>query len=148
MIFETHFMKERLVIIIVAIIAGLFITSAGFFIYQSTKKIEDTPAAKDVSISPTGSQQSETIYVRLTDPKDEALTNKRSISIKGTTNPGNLIVISTNLEDVQVKPTTEGSFSVTIDIDAGANTIITRAISPTGISAQDVRTITYSTEDF
>lgn len=141
-------MKERLIIIIVAIIAGLFITSAGFFIYQSTKKINDTPVTQDISVTPAQNQPANTLFVRLSEPADESLTAKRTLSIKGATNPENLIVISTNLEDVQVKPDQEGNFSVTIDIDAGANTLITRAISPSGASAQDIRTVTYSTEDF
>jgi hypothetical protein len=50
-------MKERLIIIFVAIIAGLFITSAGFFIYQSTKKTNDTPiTVKGVTVTPQQNQ--------------------------------------------------------------------------------------------
>ncbi len=142
-------MKERLIIIFVAIIAGLFITSAGFFIYQSTKKTNDTPiATKGVTVTPQQVQENGEIFVRVSEPKDEVLTNKRTLSIKGTTNPGNTIVISTNLEDVQVKPSQDGNFSVTIDIDAGANQVVTRALDSSGNSAQDIRTVTYSTEDF
>ncbi len=142
-------MKERLIIIFVAIIAGLFITSAGFFIYQSTKKTNDTPiAVKGVTVTPQQQQQNGELFVRVSEPKDEMLTNKRTLSIKGTTNPENLIVISTNLEDVQVKPSQDGNFSVTIDIDAGANQVITRAIDASGNSVQDIRTVTYSTADF
>lgn len=141
-------MKERLIIIIVAIISGLIITSAGFFIYQSTKKVNDTPIAKQTAkMAPTKIPAGK-IFVRISQPSDESLTSKRTLSIKGTTNPDNLLVISTNLEDVQVKPDQEGRFSVTIDIDAGANTLVTRAISPTGESVQDERTITYSREEF
>lgn len=142
-------MKERFIIIIVAIIAGLFITSAGFFIYQSTKKGNDTPMAKQASGSNTSSdQQNNSLFVRVAAPIDESITNKRTIVVNGTTNPKNLIIISTNLEDVEVQPTQEGAFSASIDIDAGANELITRAIAPNGDSVQDVKTITYSTEEF
>ncbi len=142
-------MKERLVIIIVAIIAGLFITSAGFFIYQSTKKGNDTPITKQSSNTNKNSQQeNSSLYVRVSEPNDESLTAKRTLVVKGTTNPDNLIIISTNLEDVEAKPTSEGTFSVSIDIDAGANEVITRAIAPSGDSAQDIKTVTYSTEEF
>jgi hypothetical protein len=142
-------MKERLIIIFVAIIAGLFITSAGFFIYQSTKKTNDTPiAVKGVTVTPQQNQPDGELFVRVSEPKDEMLTNKRTLSIKGSTNPGNIIVISTNLEDVQVKPSQDGNFSVTINIDAGANVVITRALDSTGNSVQDIRTVTYSTDDF
>lgn len=142
-------MKERLVIIIVAIIAGLFITSAGFFIYQSTKKGNDTPLSKQSSNTNKNVQQeNSSLYVRVSEPTDESLTAKRTLVVKGTTNPDNLIIVSTNLEDVEAKPTSEGTFSVSIDIDAGANEVITRAITPSGDSAQDIKTVTYSTEEF
>lgn len=141
-------MKERLIIILVAIVSGLLITGAGFFIYQSTKKVNDAPVAKNSTVTVTPKAQEGQLFVRVSEPTDESLTNKRTLNIKGSTNPENIIVISTNLEDVQGKPTQDGNFSITVDIDAGANEVITRAISPNGDSVQDIRTITYSTEDF
>ncbi len=142
-------MKERLIIIIVAIVAGLFITSAGFFIYQSTKAQYDTPTTQQ----PTPSIEEEKenpngVFVRVAEPTDESLTNKRTVVVKGKTNPQNVIVISSNIEDVEVIPSQEGDFTASVDIDANANAIITRALGPDGTSAQDIRTITYSTEDF
>ncbi len=142
-------MKERLIIIFVAIVAGLFITSAGFFIYQSTKKINDTPTTtQTVTVTPQQNKDESGLFITISEPKDESLTNKRTLSIKGSSNPENLIVISTNLEDIQIKPSRDGDFSATIDIDAGANEIRTRAIAPSGNSAEDIRTVTYSTEEF
>jgi hypothetical protein len=140
-------MKERLVIVVIAIIAGLFITTAGFFIYQSTKKNTDTPVTATADSKPTATPLN-SLYVKVSEPTDESLTEKRTIQVKGTTNPGNVIVVSTNQEDVAGKPTPDGNFSITIDIDAGANQIITRGISPDGETVQDVRTVTYSTDDF
>lgn len=143
-------MKERFIIIIVAIISGLFITSAGFFIYQTTKKANDQPIAQN-NVSPPPAEEipnDGSVFIRVLDPRDETLINKRTLIVKGSTNADNVVVVSTNLEDVEVKPTTEGEFSVSVDIDAGANTIITRAVAPDGTSAQDIRTITYSTEEF
>lgn len=140
-------MKERLIIITVAIIAGLFITSAGFLIYQSTKNMGSDATAKKTSLSPTPIA-GKTISLKVTEPADESITNKRTIQIKGTTDPENIIVASTNQQDVTGKPTQDGNFTITVEIDAGANLIYTRSISPNGDSAEDKRTITYSTEDF
>lgn len=141
-------MKERLAIIIVAIVAGLFITTAGFFIYQATKKTSDTKVQKTATdISPT-EIPSDSPYIKIAEPSDEFITTKRTIQIKGSTNPNNTIVISTNQEDVAAKPSSDGQFSVTIEIDAGANTIISRAIAPNGDSVNDIRTVTYSSEEF
>lgn len=142
-------MKERLIIIFVAIVAGLFITSAGFFIYQSTKKINDTPTTtQTITVTPQQNKDESGLFITVSEPKDESLTNKRTLSIKGSSNPENLIVISTNLEDIQIKPSRDGDFSATIDIDAGANELRTRAIAPNGNSVEDIRTVTYSTEEF
>lgn len=142
-------MKERLIIIIIAIIAGLFITSAGFLIYQSTKKGNDNTAPKKTAISNSSTPQSQNnLFVKIIEPSDESLVTKRTLSIKGTTNPGNIIIISTNLQDVTAKPTADGNFSVTVDISAGANVIIARSIAPNGDSVEDKKTVTYSTEEF
>ena len=142
-------MKERIVIIFIAIIAGLFITSAGFVIYQSTKKNNDAPLpTKTATTKQDENQPTGKLFVKVAEPKDESLSQKRTLVLKGTTNADNLIVVSSNLEDVEVKPNQEGDFSVSIDIDAGANPIITRAIAPDGSWTQDIRTVTYSTEDF
>jgi hypothetical protein len=142
-------MKERFIIIFVAIIAGLFITSAGFFIYQSTKKGDDTPIAKKVKTEEKDPIPTDgSLFIRVTEPNDESLTEKRTLTVKGSTNPDNIIVVSTNLQDVEAKPNQDGEFSVAVDIDAGANELITRAIAPDGSSTQDIKTVTYSTDDF
>jgi hypothetical protein len=143
-------MKERFIIIFVAIIAGLFITSAGFFIYQSTKKGNDAPIAKKTQVDNTKEPipTDGSLYVRVSEPSDESLTAKRTLIVKGSTNPDNIIVVSTNLQDVEAKPNQDGEFSVSVDIDAGANELITRAIAPDGSSIQDIKTVTYSTDDF
>lgn len=141
-------MKERLLIIIVAIISGLVITSAGFFIYQSTRKVADNPLKQQAATNPQPKQEIKSTFVKIIEPPDESLTTKRTVVLKGSTNPENILVISTNIADVQALPTQEGEFSVTIDIDAGANPIVVRAIAPDGSWDEEIRTITYSIEDF
>lgn len=141
-------MKERLIIIFVAIISGLFITGAGFFIFQSTKKTNDEPIKNSVNVTTAPKEEDNKLFVKVAEPTDETLTSKRTLNIKGSTNPDNIIVVSTNLEDVQGRPSQDGNFSITVDIDAGANKVITRAISPSGDSVEDIKTITYSTEEF
>lgn len=140
-------MKERLIIIIIAIVAGLFITGAGFFIYQSAQKTSADVLSTPKTAKDTTSQQGQEM-LKISEPSDGQLSEKRTLQVKGTTDPNNTIIISTNEEDVSGKPNAQGDFAITIDIDAGANEIITRSIAPNGDSTQDVRTVTYSTEDF
>ncbi len=142
-------MKERLIIIFVALIAGLFITSAGFLIYQSTKNntTKETSVKTGTNATPT-LQASGGLFIEISEPKDESIATNRSVTVKGKTNPANTIIISTNLLDTTGKPDASGNFSIEVDISAGANKIISRSISPTGESAEDSRSITYSTEEF
>lgn len=147
-------MKERLVIVFIAVILGLLITTAGFFIYQSTKALPSLPqqpknpsvqAEKTENPTPTPPNG---LFLTIDTPADESLADKRTISIKGKTNPDNLIIISSNSQDIEAKPTNNGSFSTTLIIDAGVNKIISRAIDPQGEQVTDERTVTYSSEDF
>lgn len=140
-------MRERIVIVFIAIAIGLLVTTLVFFLYQQTKtlpqKSSEMLKINNLTPTPQGSP-----FLLVEEPADESLAARRSIQIKGRTNPENTIAVSTNQEDIVVTPTRDGKFSVTITIDAGANRIITRAISPGGESKEDIRTITFNTEEF
>lgn len=146
-------MKERIIIIFVALIAGLFITSAGFLIYQSTKnnttKETKVKTATNTLPSSSGEVKDENgMFIDISEPKDESITESRSITVKGRTNPDNTIIISTNLLDTIGKADANGNFEIDVDISAGANKVISRSVSPTGDSVEDSRSVTYSTEEF
>lgn len=139
-------MRERLVIVFIAIAIGLLLTTLVFFLYQQTKTIPqkvENVISGDVAKPTPGAT-----YLVIEEPKDEALYDRRLIQVKGKTSPDNLIVVSTNQEDIVANPSSDGQFSVSITIAAGANKIVTRAISPNGESVQDTRIVTFSTEEF
>lgn len=140
-------MRERLVIVFIAIAVGLIITTLLFFLYQQTKTIPQKVSNTLIAGNPTPTPQDST-YLTVEQPQDESLSDKRSIQVKGKTNPDNIIIVSTNQEDIVAAPTRDGKFAVTITIDAGSNTLITRAIAKNGEEKVDVRTITFSTEEF
>lgn len=139
-------MKERIVVVFIAIAIGLLTTTLIFFLYQQTKTIPDKTRTltRDV-LTPT---PSDLPYLTIDEPRDESLVDRRTIQIKGKTNRENSIIVSTNQEDIVSNPTADGNFAVTVTIDAGSNKIITRVISPSGEEASDTRVITYSTEEF
>ncbi len=138
-------MRERVIIVFIAIAIGLIVTTLIYFLYQQTKtipqKVADNQAATPTP-TPTGA------YLVVTTPADQSISDRRSIQIKGKTTPHNIIVISTNQEDNVINPTSDGGFTASITIDAGANKIITRSIAPDGSETTDVRVVTFSTEDF
>lgn len=146
-------MKEKFVIVFIAVALGLIITTVGFLIYQSTKITpENASNGSQTEIKKIGQQQSttpkDTSGFTVTSPDDESLTSTRTITVKGTAQPGSTIVISSNSSNVAAQTTADGKFSATITIDAGANKIVTEAINADGSSVQDERVVTYSTDDF
>lgn len=145
-------MKEKFVIVFIAVALGLVITTVGFLIYQSTKITPENAAnGSQTEIKKIGGQQTttkDTSGFTVISPDDESLTSTRTITVKGTAQPGSTIVISSNSNDVAAQTTADGKFSATITIDAGANKIVTEAINADGSSVQDERVVTYSTDDF
>jgi hypothetical protein len=145
-------MKEKFVIVFIAVALGLIITTVGFLIYQSTKITpENASNGSQTEIKKIGQEQTtpkDTSGFMVTSPDDESLTSTRTITVKGTAQPGSTIVISSNSSNVAAQTTNDGKFSATITIDAGANKIVTEAINADGSSVQDERIVTYSTDDF
>ncbi len=140
-------MRERLVIVFIAIAIGLIVTTLLFFLYQQTKTIPQKVSNTLSQGNPSPTPQNST-YLVVEQPRDEALSDRRSIQVKGKTNPENTIIVSTNQEDIIATPTRDGRFAVTVAIDSGSNKLITRAISPSGEEKIDIRVITFSTEEF
>lgn len=140
-------MKERLIIIVLAVVSGLVITTVVFFVYQNF--INGSNSAKDaqtnLDVTPSPIQNS---LLEILEPADGSLTDNRTISVKGVTNPENVVIISTNQEDNSGKPTPDGNFSITVTIDAGANFLVVRSISPTGEEIKKEIVVTYNTEEF
>lgn len=139
-------MKERIVIIFIAVTIGLILTTFGFFLYESTKPV------KKESPKPTTTQKDVTshdeILLNVDEPVDEAVTTKRTITVKGKTNPSNTLIISTNQEDTVATPTSSGSFTTTISIDTGINKVIIKAITEDGAEKTVTKTVSFSPDDF
>lgn len=140
-------MKERIIIVFVAIAIGLIVTTLVFFLYQQTKSIPDNTTLPDSSNNNTLTQTTDG-YLVIESPAHEALSDARTVQVKGKTDAGNVVIVSTNQEDVIAKTTNDGSFTVSISIDTGSNRIITRSIAPDGTTTEDIRIITYNTEEF
>ena len=139
-------MRERLIIVFVAVAIGLIVTTLIFFLYQQTKTIPNQPknAGSQISATPTRSPN----YLTIDEPQDELLSDRRLLQVKGRTHAEDMVIVSTNQEDKVVRPTSDGKFAVSITIDAGANIIVVRSIAPDGSEEKESRTVTFSTEEF
>lgn len=139
-------MKERIVIIFIAVTLGLLVTTVGFFLYESSKPSK--PVSEGSAQTATKPHPSDEITLTVTAPQNESLTANRTIQVKGKTDPQNTVIVSTNQEDTVVTPTSEGDFTASLTIDAGVNKLTVEAIAPNGNSKKDVRIVSFSTGDF
>ncbi len=142
-------MKERILIIFIAIAIGLVITTLIYFLYQQTKTIpQKAPGKTDLAAIGAPSPTISPGYLIISSPTNDSLTDKRLVTVKGSTHPEDTLIISSNQEDQVAKPTPDGKFTVSITIDAGANVIVVRSVAPDGSEHKDSRIVTYSTDQF
>lgn len=139
--------SEKIILSIIALLAGLLVAGAGFYFYQSTKAI--TPSDnKSISITPPTPTSSESAFLTISSPQDEEVVDKKVITVSGTTRKDAVILISSNTADEVVVPAQNGAFTTTIAIEDDQNKIEITAILPTGEEITEIRTVTYSTENF
>lgn len=136
-------MKERIVIIFIAVTLGLLATTIAFFVYETAKpnKTIEAPTQKAEQAAPKN-----LVNLTVTAPLDESVTSKRTIEVKGKTDPQNTVIISSNQDDVAAVPTSTGDFTATISIEDDVNQIKIKSITPDGNSIEDVRTVSFSTD--
>lgn len=141
---------EKFVLSIIGIFFGLLVAGSAFYFYQritnhspSTKKVISVNTEKGPTPSPTPS-----FFVNIDNPKDESVTDNKTVTVSGKTIPTATIIVSTGISDQVITPSSEGDFSTTATIDTDENQIIVTAIAPSGEEVKKTVTVTYSTQDF
>ena len=123
----------------------------GFYLYQSTKVVAP-PLSKTISITPPQvspeAGENSSIFLAVDNPKDEEVSETKTITISGITTPDATVVILTTSTHEIVKPSSQGNFTTNITIDDGANYIKIWAIAPNGEIETVERIVSYTTEDF
>lgn len=129
-----------------AIVVGLLVALTAFYLYQRTKQI-DTQKIKPISIVSTPTPKP-SVFLKIDEPNDEKVFDKKIISVSGKTVSGAIIVILLENSEEVLNPTGNGDFTTTITLENGENLIQITAIGPDGQDSTVERTITYSTESF
>ena len=98
--------KERLILAFVAIIAGLLLASSIFYFYQQTgpNQMSKTP-------TPTAISMNGKMLLELESPENDSITSTKTATIKGKSQPGALIIITTNTDDFALNANTDGTFT-------------------------------------
>ena len=98
------------------------------------------------SVSAQPSQTPVTESFQIITPQNHAVLTEKSISLTGTGLPGTSLAIVTELDDLIIEISPEGSFSAQINLLGGENTItLTNLLSDYTISSQTFTVIQSST---
>lgn len=141
---------EKVIVSFVAVLIGLLAAGGAFYLYQATKALPSSQT-KPLSIAqnPTPQPLSDKAHLfNLDNPKDEAVFNKKLITVSGKTVSGATITVSTEDNDQVVKPANNGDFTFTQTIPDGTSIMNFTAIFPDGTEKNIKRTVTFSTENF
>ena len=138
---------EKIILSFVAILIGLLVAVAAFYLYENTKKIPPSKI-KTISVIPPTPTSKPSIFLTVDEPKDEEVVGKKIIVISGKTTNDATVVILTAVSQEIISPTLNGDFSTTVDIESGQNLIEVTAMAPNGEHARLLRVVTFSTEEF
>lgn len=142
-------MKEKILLSVIAAFLGLLVAGGAFYIYQMTRTIEEPQqqtvldAKRIPSPTPAG-----TNYLTIDKPGEESVDDKRTVTIAGKVTPNSTIIVSSETADQVIKPATNGSFSLTQNIEDGVNLVQITAVFPDGQEQTITKTVTATTEDF
>ncbi len=138
---------ERIILSFVAVLIGLAVAGIAFYLYQMTKTV-DTVSPKHDTLTVATPTIDANNYLTLLSPRDESVTDKKTISVSGSTAADAILVVSTETNEQVVKPALNGNFTLTESIDEGYNLIQITAIFPNGEEKTILRTISYTNESF
>lgn len=82
----------------------------------------------------------------LDQPDQDSLVFQPSILVSGKTGAGNMVLISTQTQDLTVKSKADGSFSTVLNLDEGVNTITAITFDTTGDFRSAERSVYFSKE--
>lgn len=141
---------EKVVLSFVAVLVGLVAAGIAFYLYQATRTL---PASQTKPIAvvptPTTAQTTDKDHVlKIDNPKDEAVFDKKLITISGKTVSGTTIIVATEDNDQVITPAGNGDFTTTQSIPDGTSLLNITAIFPDGVEKKETRTVTFSTESF
>lgn len=141
---------EKVVLSFVAVLVGLIAAGIAFYLYQATRTL---PAQKTrpitIAPTPTPAPLSDRQHLlKIDNPKDEAVFDKRLITISGQTVKDATLIVSTEDNDQVVSPTDNGDFTLTMSIPDGTSILQVSAVFPDGAEKKVIRTVTFSTESF
>lgn len=141
---------EKLILSFFAILVGLIAAGVAFYFYQMTKVLppqQTNVGSLQVTKGPTPTPGSGD-FLTVDSPKNESVSDQKTISITGKTAASATVIISSEDDDQVIKPAANGNFSVTETIPDGTSLLQIKAVFADGTEKTVLQTITYSTASF
>lgn len=140
--------QERIILSFIMVIIGLIFAGIIFYFYQSTKVVPDTNTTQQTDSQTPTPTKTPTIFLSVDSPKDESISDSKTVRVSGKTNPEATVVILTLEGEEIVKPSLQGDFVTNITISSGTNFIKIVAMTPDGETQTVQKTVSYTSEDF
>lgn len=130
------FVLSHLTLLIIALVffAGLY------YILYPEKFKEAVPQYNPVTKEPVS------LFLELTSPEDDILSNDASVVISGRTSPNATVIISSNDNDSGLESGNDGQFSKVFPLSDGPNIIEITAIDSEGNSKSVTKSIFFTEE--
>lgn len=131
---------------IFAILAGLVLgTLAAFGAWRISQKKEiNLPLVQQEPSIPPKTP----FTLTLSQPENEAFLNKPEALVSGKTQGGIKIIINGPSDDQVLTASNDGSFSAKVNLEEGQNEIVVTALTGDGLEKSEIRTVTYTKEEF
>lgn len=139
--------KEKILLLLIASGIGLLVAGVIFYIYESSKNIPSEKIKKVVSLVPAPTPKP-SIYLNVSSPKNELVTDKRILTVSGKTLPNANIIALSPIDVSAGTASSDGNFSLTVNLDDDQNIIRITAIASNGETISATRIVTFSTENF
>jgi hypothetical protein len=140
---SVHYMKKEIIIaILIGLFLGLFIT---YGVYQARTSISPDSKKSQNSLSTNSLDENGfSGELVLNSPADESITTEDSVTVSGTTLPESFVVVLVGNTETITSSDGSGNFSVSVDLEQGANIITVTVLDENGRSISVIRTITVS----
>ncbi|HXS14749.1 MAG TPA: hypothetical protein VN711_01355 [Candidatus Saccharimonadales bacterium] len=138
---------EQIILSLFAVVIGLIVAGAAFFIYQSTRTISPS-SLKTINVTAPTPTSGPSIPLSVDSPQDESVVTSKIVTVSGKTDPSATVMVETSSDDTVVQPSSAGAFSLTITLPDSENTILVTAIGKDGSEVQKTLTVAYETQDF
>lgn len=140
--------KETIIAVSFGIVLGLIVAVVMIFTTQKKQEAKVIPVVQNNNITPVAEKQTEaTPQLQISEPKNESITDQDTITIKGKTVAGSLIVVQSAL-GYEIIENEKSDFTIDFDLALGENKITVSVYPKDGNGAvQEQELLIYSLKE-